>query len=114
MKVKDNNFSNLPVDPPVVSSQEVAATQTVTVPEVVIAEKQPSEDMKGDESNVNLESGNDSEELKLEEAATKVQAAFRAHQVILLLHSSIEISGLILLILCCFLTREGPWRISNP
>ncbi|CAH2045709.1 unnamed protein product, partial [Thlaspi arvense] len=33
-----------------------------------------------DEANVNLESGNDTGELKLEEAATKVQAAFRAHQ----------------------------------
>ena len=78
MKVKDTNVSDLPTNPPVlVSSQEVAAaTQAVIVPDVVVPEKQPSE-----ESNVNLESGNDTEELKLEEAATNVQAAVRSHQV---------------------------------
>lgn len=82
MKVKDNNVSKLPTEPPAMSSQEVAATQTVVVPDVVITEKQPSGDIEGNESsNVNLESGNDSEEGKLEEAATKVQAAFRAQQV---------------------------------
>ncbi|VVB03914.1 unnamed protein product [Arabis nemorensis] len=43
---------------------------------------QPSEEIIGDESNLNLESGNGSEELKLEEAATKVQSAFRAHQAL--------------------------------
>lgn len=101
MKVKDNNVTNLPTDPPVlVSSQEVAAaTQTAIVPE-----KQPSVDIEGEaDSNVN-QSGNDSEEVKLEEAATKVQAAFRARQVILLLRFSINFSSLILLILlcCCF------------
>ncbi|CAE6064302.1 unnamed protein product [Arabidopsis arenosa] len=81
VKVKDTNVSKLPTEPPVISSQEVAATQTVVVPDVVIAEKQLSGDIEGDESsNVNLESGNDSEEVKLEEAATKVQAAFRAQQ----------------------------------
>ncbi|KAG7640319.1 hypothetical protein ISN44_As02g001760 [Arabidopsis suecica] len=75
VKVKDNNVSKLPTEPPVVSSQEVAATQTVVVPDVVIAQKQLSRDIEGDESsNVNRESGNDSEEVKLEEAATKVQA----------------------------------------
>uniref|UniRef100_A0A1J3DLH1 Protein IQ-DOMAIN 31 n=1 Tax=Noccaea caerulescens TaxID=107243 RepID=A0A1J3DLH1_NOCCA len=82
VKVKDNNVTNLPTDPPVVvSSQEVAATQTVIVPDAVIAaEKQPSVDIEGEaDSNVN-QSGNDSEEVKLEEAATKVQAAFRARQ----------------------------------
>lgn len=78
VKVKDNNVSDLATNPPVlVSSQEVAAaTQAVIVPDVVVPEKQPSA-----ESNVNLESGNDTEELKLEEAATKVQAAVRSHQV---------------------------------
>ncbi|CAF2143160.1 BnaA02g36860D [Brassica napus] len=77
VKVKDTNVSDLPTNPPVlVSSQEVAAaTQAVIVPDVVVPEKQPSE-----ESNVNLESGNDTEELKLEEAATNVQAAVRSHQ----------------------------------
>ncbi|KAG7558544.1 IQ motif EF-hand binding site [Arabidopsis thaliana x Arabidopsis arenosa] len=81
VKVKDNNVSKLPTEPPVISSQEVAVTQTVVVPDVVIAEKQLSGDIEGEESsNVNLESGNDSEEVKLEEAATKVQAAFRAQQ----------------------------------
>ncbi|CAN6848463.1 hypothetical protein Bca4012_052081 [Brassica carinata] len=77
VKVKDNNVSDLATNPPVlVSSQEVAAaTQAVIVPDVVVPEKQPSA-----ESNVNLESGNDTEELKLEEAATKVQAAVRSHQ----------------------------------
>ncbi|CAA7043837.1 unnamed protein product [Microthlaspi erraticum] len=82
VKVKDNNnVTNLPTDPPpvVVSSQEVAATQTVIVPDAVI-EKQPSADIEGgDDSSVN-QSGNDSEEVKLEDAATKVQAAFRARQ----------------------------------
>ncbi|KAL1225658.1 Protein IQ-DOMAIN 29 [Cardamine amara subsp. amara] len=76
VKDKDNNVSNLPVDSPVVSSQEVAATQTVVVPDVVITEKQPSGDIEGDLSNVNLESGNDSEEVKLEEAATKAREEF--------------------------------------
>lgn len=78
MKVKDNNVTNLPTDPPVVvSSQEVAATQTVIAPDAVTAaEKQPSADVEGEaDSNVN-QPGNDSEEVKLEEAATKVQAAF--------------------------------------
>ncbi|CAH8355318.1 unnamed protein product [Eruca vesicaria subsp. sativa] len=76
VKVKDNNVSDLPTNPPVlVSSQEVAATQAVTVPDVVVPEKQTNE-----EPNANLESGNDTEELKLEEAATKVQAAVRSHQ----------------------------------
>ncbi|CAF2090636.1 BnaA06g34010D [Brassica napus] len=71
-----NNVSNLPTNaPPVVSSQEVAATQTALVPE-----QQPSRDIEGDEPNANLESGNDTEELKLEEAATKVQAVVRSHQ----------------------------------
>lgn len=77
--VKDNNnrVSNLLTNPtPVASSQEVAATQTVLVPE-----QQPSRDIEGDEPNANLESGNDTEELKLEEAAKKVQAAVRSHQV---------------------------------
>lgn len=69
MKVKDTNVSDLPTTPPV-------ATEAVTVPDVVVPEKQPSE-----ESNVNLESGNDTEELKLEAAATEVQAAVRSHQV---------------------------------
>ncbi|CDY09354.1 BnaA02g26560D [Brassica napus] len=78
VKVKDTNVSDLPTNLPVlVSSQEVAAaTQAVIVPDVVVPEKQPSEEL-----NVNLESGNDTEELKLEEAATKVQAAVRSHQV---------------------------------
>ena len=72
-----NNVSNLPTNPPpVVSSEEVAATQTVLVPE-----QQPSRDIEGDEPNANLESGNDTEELKLEEAATKVQAVVRSHKV---------------------------------
>ncbi|KAJ0237986.1 IQ-domain 29 [Hirschfeldia incana] len=74
VKVKDTNVSDLPTitNPPVlVSPQEVAATQAAPVPDVAVTEKQPSE-----ESNVNLES----EELKLEEAATKVQAAVRSHQ----------------------------------
>ncbi|RID60235.1 hypothetical protein BRARA_F03406 [Brassica rapa] len=71
-----NNVSNLPTNaPPVVSSQEVAATQTALVPE-----QQPSRDIEGDEPNANLESGNDTEELKLEEAATKVQAVVRSHR----------------------------------
>ncbi|KAG2264427.1 hypothetical protein Bca52824_071506 [Brassica carinata] len=76
--VKDNNnrVSNLLTNPtPVASSQEVAATQTLLVPE-----QQPSRDIEGDEPNANLESGNDTEELKLEEAAKKVQAAVRSHQ----------------------------------
>ncbi|CAN7044355.1 hypothetical protein IGI04_007938 [Brassica rapa subsp. trilocularis] len=68
VKVKDTNVSDLPTTPPV-------ATEAVTVPDVVVPEKQPSE-----ESNVNLESGNDTEELKLEAAATEVQAAVRSHQ----------------------------------
>ncbi|CAH8387652.1 unnamed protein product [Eruca vesicaria subsp. sativa] len=81
IKVKDNNVSNLPTNvPPVVSSQEVAATQTVLAPDVVVPEQQPSRDIEGDEPVVNLESGNGTEELKLEEAATKVQAAVRSHQ----------------------------------
>ncbi|XP_019102145.1 PREDICTED: protein IQ-DOMAIN 31-like isoform X3 [Camelina sativa] len=81
VRVKDNNVSKLPTEPPVISSEEVADTQTVVVLDVVIPEKQPSGDIEGNEaSNVNLESGNDSEEVKLEEAATKVQAAVRAHQ----------------------------------
>ncbi|CAN8266718.1 unnamed protein product [Cochlearia groenlandica] len=82
VKVKDNNVSNLPTNPPVVvSSQEVAAAQAVIVPDAVTAEKQTSGEIEGDVSSVNLvESGNDTEELKLEEAAKKVQAAFRARQ----------------------------------
>ncbi|KAF8048691.1 hypothetical protein N665_2432s0002 [Sinapis alba] len=82
VKVKDNiNVSDLPTNPPLlVSSQEVAATQTVIVPDTVVPEKQPSGDIEGEEPNVNLESGNDTEELKLEEAATKVQTALRSHQ----------------------------------
>ncbi|EOA23708.1 hypothetical protein CARUB_v10016916mg [Capsella rubella] len=81
VRVKDSNVSKLPTEPPVITSEEVAATQTVVVPDVVVPEKQPSGDIEGEEaSNVNLESGNDSEEVKLEEAATKVQAAVRAHQ----------------------------------
>ncbi|XP_056845034.1 protein IQ-DOMAIN 29 isoform X2 [Raphanus sativus] len=74
VKVKDTtNVSDLPTNPPVlVPSQDVAAsTQAVTV---VPEKHQPSEE---EESNVNLESG---DELKLEEAATKVQAAVRSHQ----------------------------------
>ncbi|KAG2301673.1 hypothetical protein Bca52824_030324 [Brassica carinata] len=77
VKVKDTNVSDLSTNPPVlVSSQEVAATQAVIVPE-----KQPSGDIEGDDPpNANLGSVNDTEELKLEEAATKVQAAVRSQQ----------------------------------
>lgn len=70
MKVKDTNVSDLPTNPPLlVPSQDVAASTQALI---VVPEKQ-------EESNVNLESGND--KLKLEEAATKVQAVVRSHQV---------------------------------
>ncbi|EOA39864.1 hypothetical protein CARUB_v10008540mg [Capsella rubella] len=64
------DFSNLTVDPPVVSSQPVPAStaQNVVSPE------------NDNEPKDNLESRNDLGELELEQAATKVQAAFRAHQ----------------------------------
>lgn len=67
-------FSNLTVDPPVVSSQPVPAStaQNVVSPN------------NGDESKDNHESRNDLRELELEQAAVKVQAAFRAHQVLIL------------------------------
>ncbi|XP_010476491.1 PREDICTED: protein IQ-DOMAIN 31-like isoform X2 [Camelina sativa] len=62
------DFSNLTVDPPVVSSQPVPASTAQHVAN------------NGDESKDNLESGNDLGELELERAAIKVQATFRAHQ----------------------------------
>lgn len=67
-----DDFSNLSVDPPVVSSLPDPAT---TAQNVVSPNNE-------DESEVNLESGNDLEEL--EHAVIKVQAAFRAHQVLIL------------------------------
>ncbi|CAN6859239.1 unnamed protein product [Brassica oleracea] len=81
VKVKDNNnVSTLPTNPsPVLSSQEAAATQTVLVPDVVVPEKHPSGgDIEGDdEPNANPESGDDTEELKLEEDATKDREEFQ-------------------------------------
>uniref|UniRef100_A0A0D3E7L6 DUF4005 domain-containing protein n=1 Tax=Brassica oleracea var. oleracea TaxID=109376 RepID=A0A0D3E7L6_BRAOL len=75
VKVKDNsNVSTLPTNPsPVLSSQEVAATQTVLVPDVVVLENQP----KRNGTNANPESGDDTEELKLEEDATKDREEFQ-------------------------------------
>ncbi|KAJ0252851.1 IQ-domain 29 [Hirschfeldia incana] len=79
VKVKDinnSNVSDLPTNPsPVVSSQEVAATQAILVPDVVVPEKQPNGgDFEGDEPNAISEPGNnDTEELKLEEDATKAR-----------------------------------------
>ncbi|CAH8383436.1 unnamed protein product [Eruca vesicaria subsp. sativa] len=92
VKVKDtnNNVSTLPTNlSPVVSSQEVAATQTVLVPDAVVPEKQPSGDIKGDdEPNANFESRNDTEELNVEEedatkakGIVKLQAVIRGHLV---------------------------------
>ncbi|RID45326.1 hypothetical protein BRARA_I02066 [Brassica rapa] len=77
VKVKDNNnVSTLPTNPsPVVSSQEVAATQTVLVPDAAVPENQPSRDIN--EPNANPESVNDTEELKLEEDATKDREEFQ-------------------------------------
>lgn len=71
------DLSNLTVDPPVVSSQPVPAStaQNVVSP------------INGDESKDNLESRNDLGEVELEQAAIKVQATFRAHQVLILCHN---------------------------
>ncbi|CAL9214970.1 unnamed protein product [Arabidopsis halleri] len=64
------DFSNLTVDPPVVSSQPVSASTAQNVVSPV----------NGDESKDTLESRNELGELELEQAAIKVQATFRAHQ----------------------------------
>lgn len=84
MKVKDNsNVSTLPTNPsPVLSSQEVAATQTVLVPDVVVLENQP----KRNGTNANPESGDDTEELKLEEDATKVSSLNSSFYISVLRH----------------------------
>lgn len=66
--VKDD-FSNLSLDPPVASSQPDAAASTA---QHVVA---PS---NGDD----LESMNELDELKLGQAASKIQAVFRARQVV--------------------------------
>lgn len=71
------DFSNLTVDPPVVSSQPVPAS---TAQDVVSP-------VNGDEPKDTLESRNDLGELELEQAAIKVQATFRAHQVHILCHN---------------------------
>ena len=90
MKVKDNNnVSTLPTNPsPVLSSQEAAATQAVLVPDVVVPEKHPSGgDIEGDdEPNANPESGDDTEELKLEEDATKVSSLNSSFYISVLRH----------------------------
>uniref|UniRef100_A0A1J3IB83 Protein IQ-DOMAIN 31 n=1 Tax=Noccaea caerulescens TaxID=107243 RepID=A0A1J3IB83_NOCCA len=65
VSVRDG-FSNLSLDPPLVSSQPDSATTP------------PPQNV--DESKVNLESRNDTEDLELQHAVIKVQAAFRAHQ----------------------------------
>ncbi|CAA7031158.1 unnamed protein product [Microthlaspi erraticum] len=70
VSVRDG-LSNLSLDPPVVSAQPDSATTTA---QNVVS---PS---NGDESKANLESRNDMEEVELEHAVIKVQAAFRAHQ----------------------------------
>lgn len=73
VSVRDD-FSNLSVDPPAVSSvPDPGTTAQNIVPR-----------NNDDESKVNLESGNDLEELELEHTVVKVQAAFRAHQVLIL------------------------------
>ncbi|KAH0855496.1 LOW QUALITY PROTEIN: hypothetical protein HID58_007957, partial [Brassica napus] len=65
VKVKDTNVSDyLPI-----LRSSLSQESQIVVPE-----------SSSEESNVNLESGNDTEELKFEEAATKVQAAVRSHQ----------------------------------
>lgn len=68
-----NDIPSLPVDPPLGSSEAVPAS---TAPNVVAPNN-------GDEPKV--ESRNELDELELEKAAIKVQAAFRAHQVLILL-----------------------------
>lgn len=72
--------SDLPVDPPVVSSQQVLVSTVSTAQNVVSPNN-------GDESKDNLESRNDLGELELEQAAIKVQATFRAHQVLTLCYN---------------------------
>ncbi|XP_010527876.1 PREDICTED: protein IQ-DOMAIN 31-like [Tarenaya hassleriana] len=86
VSVKDD-ATNLLVEPPVVSSPfQTTTAQTVEKPDT---EQQPSDginvssvkDNEGDDSNIDLSSQIDSGgELKRENAATKIQAAFRAHQ----------------------------------
>ncbi|KAG2302039.1 hypothetical protein Bca4012_060367 [Brassica carinata] len=88
VKVKgDNNNVNLPTNSiPVVSSHEVAATQTVLAPDVVVVpERQPSGDIAGGESNAN-----DTEELKLEEDATKAREEFQTLKGVIKLQAVIR------------------------
>lgn len=78
VSVRDG-FSNLSLDPPLVSSQPDSAT--TAAPQNVASPN------NGDESKANLESRNDMEDLELQHAVIKVQAAFRAHQVLILCYN---------------------------